>query len=101
WWMAVKASRDWHLMGGAATTSIIFFIAAVFAPFAPGAPRYIWTLGFIAPFIAGLIERRRRGALGFAAHDHDAGEGPPRADPRPHEEPRRRPSQRRMRQPSR
>jgi len=62
WWMAVKASRDWHLMGGAATTSIIFVIAAVVAPFAPGATRYIWTLGFIAPFIAGLIERRRRGA---------------------------------------
>ncbi len=62
WWIAVKKSRDWHLMGGAATTSIVFVIAAIVAPFAPAAPRYIWTVGFIAPFIAVLVERRSRDA---------------------------------------
>jgi uncharacterized membrane protein len=60
WWLVVAASRDWHLMGGAAATCVIFLIAAIVAPFAPGAPRFIWTLGFIAPFIAALLERRER-----------------------------------------
>jgi uncharacterized membrane protein len=60
WWMAVAARRDWHLIGGAAATSVIFVIAAIVAPFEPGMPRYIWTLGFIAPFIAAMLERRER-----------------------------------------
>jgi uncharacterized membrane protein len=58
WWMAVSASRDWHLIGGSATTAVIFVIAAIVAPFAPGAPRYVWTFGFVAPVIAALLERR-------------------------------------------
>jgi uncharacterized membrane protein len=58
WWLAVAASREWHLTSGAVATSIIFVIAAIVAPFAPGAPRYIWTLGFIAPFVNALFERR-------------------------------------------
>lgn len=51
-------------MSGAATTSIIFVIAAIIAPLAPGAPRYIWPMGFLAPFINALLEGRvqsRRG----------------------------------------
>ncbi len=60
WWMAAAARGDWHLLGGAVATSIIFVIAAIVAPFAPGLPRYIWMLGFIAPFIAALLERRQR-----------------------------------------
>jgi uncharacterized membrane protein len=63
WLMAVAANRDWHLAGGAITTSAIFVVAAIVAPVAPRAAPYIWTFGFIAPFVAALIERwglRRR-----------------------------------------
>ncbi len=60
WSIAVSAKRDWHMIGGAAVTSAIFIIAAIVAPLAPGAPRYIWTIGFIAPFIAALLERREQ-----------------------------------------
>jgi uncharacterized membrane protein len=64
WWMALAARRDWHLIGGPASVAVIFVLAAAAAPFAPHAARSMWTLGFIAPVVAALVERRarRRGA---------------------------------------
>jgi uncharacterized membrane protein len=60
WWLAISKSGEWHLLSASVATSVIFVIAAIVAPLAPSAARYIWMLGFTAPFITVLAERLKQ-----------------------------------------
>jgi uncharacterized membrane protein len=58
WWMAISDNRDWHHIGAPAVAATIFVLAAVAAAFVPRVARYAWTLAFVGPIVAALLERR-------------------------------------------
>ena len=58
WWMAISPNRDWHHIGAPAAAAAAFVMAAVIAVYAPGVARYAWSLSFIGPVVAALVERR-------------------------------------------
>jgi uncharacterized membrane protein len=58
WGMAAAARRDFPVLGAPAFSALVFVVALLVAPFAPGFAPYIWPLAFIAPVFASRAERR-------------------------------------------